>query len=137
VRHAEKASDSGADPQLSPLGYARARELADLLAGERVDQVIATQYRRTQLTVQPLAERLGLPVEVVEATAGEALAERLRGADPGRRFVVAGHSNTVPDLLGWLGVEEVIEIPDEQYGELFVVRLRAGEATLERRRFGF
>lgn len=136
VRHAEKQSGSNPDPDLTAEGRARADALADLLAGRGIDEVVASQFLRTQQTVQPLAERLGLTVEVVDAAEGEVLAERLRSAPGGRRVVVAGHSNTVPALIGLLGVEETVEIPDDRYGDLFVVRILDGAATLERERFG-
>ena len=136
VRHAEKASGSDPDPELSAAGHARALALAEQLADQRVDAVIATELRRTQQTVQPLADRLGLTVDLIAATAGAALVERVSKAAPGSCIVVAGHSNTVPALIAALGVEEVVEIPEERYGDLFVVRLQGGSAQLERRRFG-
>jgi len=136
VRHAEKANGSDPDPGLAEEGAARARSLADQLADQGVEAVIASEFRRTQETVQPLAERLGLTVEVIDAAAGDALAQRLSSADPGSAIVVAGHSNTIPALIARLGVEETVEIPDDRYGDLFVVRVRAGDAELERRRFG-
>jgi len=136
VRHAEKASGNDPDPELSAAGRARALALVEQLADQGVDAIIATELRRTQQTVQPLAERLALTVEVIAAAAGAALVERVSKAAPGTRIVVAGHSNTVPALIAALGVEEVVEIPEERYGELFVVRLQGGSAQLERRRFG-
>lgn len=110
--------------------------LAELLGDREIDEVIASQFLRTQQTVEPLAERRGLTVEVVDAAAGDVLAERLRTAPAGRAVVVAGHSNTVPALIALLGVEETVEIPEERYGDLFVVRLEGDGASLERRRFG-
>ncbi|HVS62337.1 MAG TPA: phosphoglycerate mutase family protein [Thermoanaerobaculia bacterium] len=136
VRHAEKANGSDPDPGLAEEGAARARALADQLADHGVEAVIASEFRRTQETVQPLAERLGLTVEVIDAAAGDTLAQRLSSAAPGSAIVVAGHSNTIPALIARLGVEETVEVPEDRYGDLFVVRLRAGEAELERRRFG-
>jgi phosphohistidine phosphatase SixA len=135
VRHAEKTAEV-ADPPLTAAGAARARALADLLAEARVDAVVATEFQRTQQTVAPLAERLGLQVEVVDAAAADALVARLLASPPGSGVVVAGHSNTVPQLIAALGVEEAVEIPDDRYGDLFVVSIDGGTASLERRRFG-
>ncbi|HVS12948.1 MAG TPA: histidine phosphatase family protein [Thermoanaerobaculia bacterium] len=136
VRHAEKEAEAGLDPPLTAEGAARARALAELLAGAPIGSVVATEFLRTQQTVAPLAERLGLEVEVVVAAAGDALVARLRAGAPGSGALVAGHSNTVPALIAALGVEEAVEIPEDRYGDLFVVRLEEGRTTLERRRFG-
>src|SRR5215831_5142150 len=63
VRHAEKIIDP-ADPdvELSPAGEGRARELVDLFGDSGINAIYATQYKRTQQTVKPLADKLGLPV---------------------------------------------------------------------------
>jgi broad specificity phosphatase PhoE len=136
VRHAEKVVSEDPDPPLTAQGAARGAALADALGELPIGTVIASQFRRTQQTVEPLAEKLGTRVEVVDAAAGDLLAERLRGGAPGTLTVVAGHSNTIPALIAALGVDELIEIPDDRYGDLFVVRMTEADVTLERRRFG-
>src|SRR5690606_22627139 len=72
VRHAERA-DAGAgerDPALSQAGSARAHALAEVAADAGVTAILATQYRRTRQTAEPLAERLGLPIGVVDVGQG-------------------------------------------------------------------
>src|SRR5688572_14495686 len=65
VRHAEKAPVEGNDPPLSEAGEARARALAETLAGMRFDAVIATERQRTQATARPLAQAQGLTPEII------------------------------------------------------------------------
>ena len=127
VRHAERA-DGGAttmmaatDPPLSDAGAARAERLAALVADAGVTAAYATEYQRTISTVEPLARRLGLSVQQVPARDTAALVARIRGSGPDDVVVVAGHSNTVPDILKAIGVTEAVAIGDDEYDNLFIV----------------
>jgi phosphohistidine phosphatase SixA len=138
LRHAEKVDDSD-ESGLTERGEARARALADLLASEPVVAVIASQFRRTQLTVLPLASRLGESVgqlEVIDAHDYDAVVSRLRELRPGQAAVVCGHSNTVPVIAELLGVASPPSEAEVVYGDLYVVRLVGDRATFERRRYG-
>jgi broad specificity phosphatase PhoE len=125
VRHAEKANQS-TDPALSEAGLARARALAALLARARVTAIYATQYQRTVQTVQPLADALKLKVERMPADDTRALVARLRSRHASDVVVVAGHSNTVPEILRLLGGTTREEIADDDFSNLFVVVPRPG-----------
>ena len=120
VRHAEKSK--GKDPGLTAVGAKRAAALAKIVARERVTAAYATEYKRTQETVLPAAEGAGLTPTIVGARDVKGLAGRIRKTIGGR-IVVAGHSNTVPMLLRALGVRERISLTDDDYGDLFIVRL--------------
>lgn len=140
LRHAEKVDESD-ESGLTEVGEARAAALADLLAGEPIVAVLASQYRRTQLTVMPLAQRLGsarvAKIEAFEAHDYDGIAARLRQLLPGQAAVVSGHSNTIPVIAARLGVESPPAEPEVVYGDLYVVRLQDhGRAVLERRRYG-
>src|SRR5688572_14245465 len=93
LRHAETAepTGSGGDPKLSDKGLERARVLGQLLGKSGVTHLFATEFTRTQATLDPLASKLGLAVEKV--TAGEVArqAELVRALPPGSVAVVAGH----------------------------------------------
>ena len=122
VRHAEKAAEPADDPGLSPAGERRAHILSAALGHSGVTHLFATEFARTQKTLQPLATRAGLTVRTVRGgdTAAQlhALAQLPRGAVA----VVAGHSNTVPGLVGKLtGGSTKVTIADEEYDRLFVV----------------
>jgi broad specificity phosphatase PhoE len=127
VRHAERADQaeggtmSATDPDLSPAGRARAESLAAMLKDAGVRSIFVTQYKRTQQTAVPLAQRLGVaPVEVGSRDL-DRLAGRVRAA--AGNVLVVGHSNSVPNLLKALGIAEPIEIADTEYDNLFVVTL--------------
>lgn len=135
VRHAEKASDDR-DPVLSEAGTARASALARLLADAGIEKIFTTQYQRTRLTAAPLAQAGRIEADVVEATAthAEDLASRIRSSHRGGRLLIVGHSNTVPAILGALGVPDPPPLTDADYDRLYIVTLsqdgRAGLITL-------
>jgi len=129
VRHAEKdtAQDRN-DPPLTELGTKRAEELARLLAKSGVTRLVASEFKRTQATLAPLAQATGVAVETRPAKELEALAAELAAAPAGSVTVVAGHSNTLPALARALGVtlDELDAsgyLADDQYDRLFVLTL--------------
>jgi phosphohistidine phosphatase SixA len=131
VRHAEKQAQAG-DPPLSSAGQARAEALARMLADAGVIGLSATPYRRTRLTLEPLAERIGLEVEIdpVDLSDPERYAAELAGSllerFRGGVVVVAGHSNTIPLLLEALGVTGPGNLDEDEYDDLFVVYVATG-----------
>lgn len=69
VRHGlpvRKVSDDGspADPPLSEQGRQQAEAAAVWLASERIDRIYASPLRRARETAEPLADRLGLAIEL-------------------------------------------------------------------------
>lgn len=71
VRHGEPeriAPGTGvrADPSLTDLGREQARRLADWLSFEPIDAVLASPMRRAVDTATPIAQALGLEVEILD-----------------------------------------------------------------------
>jgi broad specificity phosphatase PhoE len=128
VRHAEKAA--GDDPALTPEGAARAQRLAELLAGEGIERVFATDTRRARETAAPLATRLGLTIESYDPRELAELAATLREA--GRSVLVVGHSNTTGEFADLLGGEAGDPIDDAEYDRLYRVDLATGRTELRR-----
>ena len=125
VRHAEKTTEA-TDPGLTDAGKARAVALADRLADEGITHIHSSDFIRTRDTATPLAERLGLDVEIYDAGDLPGIAEKLK-ATPGRHLVV-GHSNTTPqltELLGGDGGTPIVEA--NEYDRLYIVTTKAGE----------
>lgn len=135
VRHGEKTKDHPTDPSLSHAGLLRAAALADLLADAGIDHIFSSDFIRTRRTVQPLADRLRLPVKPYDPGDLVALAEQLR-ARPGR-YLVSGHSNTTPHLVDLLGGEpgEAIDEATE-YDRLYILTLTADGTVTTLLRYG-
>jgi phosphohistidine phosphatase SixA len=131
VRHAEKENDDR-DAKLSETGHARARCLAQVLGDAAITHAFTTEFERTKQTLAPLVERRALAPTAIPAEGHDAWLSALRGLPAGAIAVVAGHSNTVPNLLAALGVGE-ITIDHGAYDWMFVVSLPdAGPPTLLR-----
>ena len=132
VRHAEKASDTARDPELSDAGHARARALAAALRDAPLVAAWSTGYLRTRQTAAPAAQAHGLETQSYDAALPAAeLARRLREANAGGTVLVVGHSNTVPGIVAALCGCEVAAIDEATYGGRYDVRFDAdGRATL-------
>ena len=142
VRHAEKESIPADDPSLSLAGQQRVAELtrqlvdADVVAG--VDAIYSTPFRRTEETVRPIADALGLPVNSYDAADTEAIMEHIVREHKGKIILVAGHSNTVPALIGNMGAsKKVPEIAENEYDNIYIVSIPwFGKTKTIRLRYG-
>jgi len=121
VRHAEKATNGGNDPDLSSAGRARAEALARILKDSGITAIFATEFKRTQETAAPTATSTQVTPMVVAAKDTAALVARLHQLN-GNALVV-GHGDTIPNLVKALGINSPINIPDADYSELFIVIL--------------
>lgn len=144
LRHAEKGANDPNDPDLSDAGRARAAALATMLEHAGVTHLFATDRKRTQQTLAPLAAKCGRTVAVLPADAVELEIEALRKLPPGSIAVVAGHSNTIPAVARALGgtVDDLTSNSDGEflpdYGRLLLlIRSGAGPATTRTLRLQF
>jgi broad specificity phosphatase PhoE len=140
VRHAEKEAVPADDPALTAKGRQRAAELARVVqawaaGGVPVRELFASEVKRTQQTLGPLAASTRLAVSVVNAKDTAALVKKILAVDGGI-VVVAGHSNTVPALLEALGGPAGIVIADAEYDRLFAVTGAGAGARVVALRYG-
>jgi broad specificity phosphatase PhoE len=122
VRHAEKGPETP-DPSLTPAGQQRAAELARVLGDTRITAVFASEFKRTQETVAPLAAAAGVPVAVVPAGKPDSLVGLIRALPPGSRVVVASHSNLVHLIVARLSTVTVPPLTEADYDRMAVVVL--------------
>jgi len=123
------------DVPLSEAGRNRAEALAELLRNERIKHIFSTDYVRTKSTAQPLAQAIHLPVEIYDPKDPQFIS-RLRSLN--ENVLIVGHSNTADDVVnGLMGKKEIeTDLPDSAYGDLFVVKKKAGKTTFEKKHFG-
>jgi broad specificity phosphatase PhoE len=139
VRHAERAAEPADDPVLTASGSARAEALADALEASGIDAIIVTQFARTQQTAAPLAARLGLTPQIVEARTGgrdehlAAVVDAVRAQDG--VVLVVGHSNTLMPIVAALGGPTLPDLEDWEFSNLLLLLPEDG-MRLERRRYG-
>jgi len=84
VRHAHAHWEPDENRPLSEAGQADARRLADLLQVYPIERICSSPYRRARQTVEPLARRLGLSIDIEPD-----LRERRLGDGPVRDFHAA------------------------------------------------
>jgi phosphohistidine phosphatase SixA len=139
VRHAEKkiVPKENKNPDLSPAGVARAEELVKMLGNTGITAIFATEYKRTQQTAKPLSDKLGLPVNVVEAKKTPELVKQIRARGAGQVIFIAGHNNTVPEIIAALGGPLMPIIPEEEFDNLYILIVQSdGSAKLVRMKYG-
>lgn len=143
VRHAEKASiptDSlnkmmSNDPPLSEPGMVRAIVLKDELSKKHISHIYSTNTIRTFYTAEPLSQAIHIDIRVYRDI--DSLVRVVRSLK-GNTLIV-GHSNTVDDIVNKLSGETKIsgDLKDNEYDNLFVIRLRGKKAIFEKRKYGY
>ncbi|MBQ5948865.1 histidine phosphatase family protein [Massilia sp. ST3] len=126
VRHGEKAA-VGQDPELTPQGQARARNIATILGRAGITAIFSTPYARTQQTAKPLAASLALEVQSYDPRAPKALVEKVRTIQG--PVLVVGHSNTLGELVTLFGGAPGTEIGDDEYDRLYQLIGAEGKVT--------
>lgn len=77
------------------------------------------------------------PVFAVAQNLEQALKSELEKKEiPGISLLVVGHSNTIPAMANWLlGKEELSQLGEKDYGDLFVISYKKGKARLVKSKF--
>ena len=122
VRHAEKEAEPAKDPQLTAAGRERAAELANVVAvlstNAPIRAIFATEFFRTRETVKPLSQASGVAIlESKDDVVAKVLAVH------GGTVVIAGHSNTIPDLIQKLGGPAGVTIGDPEFNHLYMISM--------------
>ncbi|HVF29517.1 MAG TPA: phosphoglycerate mutase family protein [Pyrinomonadaceae bacterium] len=126
VRHAEKA-DSSRDTELSADGKRRAERLVKVVKKYKPGAIYSTDFKRTRDTVGPIASRRKLQVTTYDASKPAELVDAIMKSKT-KRFLIAGHSNTVPGLANLLGKKELFKnLDDSEYGAIWIVRIKDGQ----------
>ena len=138
VRHAEKKIEpENPDPDLSPAGQERAIELTRVFGNTGIQATYATQYKRTQQTVGPLANRLGVSITAIDAKQSAEVVRRITTDNRGQTVFVSGHNNTTPEIVNLLSGEKFGIIPESEFDNVFIVTIyRFGKAKVVRLKYG-
>jgi phosphohistidine phosphatase SixA len=124
VRHAEAATTTTGDPELSLAGERRAARLgefiADTLPGNPVDHLYAADTRRAQQTAASVANQFKLPINLLAGSDWARLPSRIKKEHRGQTVVVVGYATTLPGVLNQLGAPS-ISIADDDYESVYVV----------------
>ncbi|KQY07292.1 phosphoglycerate kinase [Mycobacterium sp. Root135] len=116
VRHAlplRSEAGQGSDPDLSPEGVEQAKRLPDALKRFPITRLVSSPQRRALQTGQPVADALGLPIEVDE---------RLAEYDYGLSHYTPIEQASEEDLKRLMSGQ----LPGDVDQDAFIARVRAG-----------
>jgi broad specificity phosphatase PhoE len=121
LRHAERVGKF-ANMGLTRDGRRRAEALVAELAPMKPLALYASNYRRTQLTLEPLSRQLGLPIRMRNRMPPDELAAEILREFQSGTVVVCAHSDTVSLLAGALGCR--VGIPNVRGNDqLWILRI--------------
>jgi 2,3-bisphosphoglycerate-dependent phosphoglycerate mutase len=129
VRHTEKADATSSDPELSEAGKERAQRLVKTIGKYRPGVFYSTDYKRTRDTVAPLAAKRKKEVKIYDARKPQELIDQIMQSKT-KRFIVAGHSNSIPGLANLLVKKNLFKNLDEsEYGTIWLIRIKDGKVV--------
>ena len=132
VRHAEKDVSETADksdPELTVAGRDRAERLVKKMGKYKPGAIYSTNFKRTRTTVEPLAKKRKLTVQFYDARKQNEIVEQILKSKT-KRFVVAGHSNTIPLLANLLIKKELFKpLDDSEYATIWLIKVKDGKVT--------
>jgi broad specificity phosphatase PhoE len=159
VRHAERNDLESCSPAtvkgkpnptlaLTAGQSARAQALGHVGGEAGIAAIYASEFCRSQQTVQPLAAQIGLTVNVVDQFEADgstvnvnSLIDQIWTNNKGQVVLVAGHTSTVPVIVEKLSGVSIAAIDETDFDNLYVVvvprwwgrpkvvRLKYGAAT--------
>lgn len=140
VRHTEKetTSNMGSDVPLSTAGKLRAQALADSLPAN-IYTIYSTNFLRTRSTIEPYMNQYGIPINKKYFYGSDSLNYYIDSWKNLKvpSIIIVGHSNTVDDIVNGLMDKKILnDLPDSQYGDLFVVKKKGKKYKFENRHFG-
>ncbi len=123
VRHAEKMKDAGDNPGLTPEGLVRAERLGVILSNEFLDKAFSTNYKRTVQTAEAVRKKAlkAPPGETFPPAMQDMWLDETLKQGMGKRYLVVGHQNTIPQLLNRLkGITDFQYIPVAELGRFYL-----------------
>jgi phosphohistidine phosphatase SixA len=133
IRHAEKASDTETDPDLSERGSQRADSLAVQLRDSGVNMIITSHLRRTIQTAEPLARARHIrPMVIPIEPSVDAHITRIVNTvkkHQGATILIVGHNNTVGKIVERLGGGRIGDLCVDEYSNLIILSLSKGQPT--------
>ena len=116
VRHADR---DGSNDALTQEGIDRATELVHVAQKSGATAIYHSGANRTRLTVTPLATALGITMKSIGNS--EMTIDDIFSNHRAETVVVAGHSDSVPDMIELAGGPAMPDIAHDEYDNLSVL----------------
>ncbi|HEX8142852.1 MAG TPA: phosphoglycerate mutase family protein [Pyrinomonadaceae bacterium] len=145
VRHGDRNTPTRVNPDTNPhlntAGKDRALILSGVLSRANVKAVYTSNTFRSKETAEPLATKLRLSPTVIDEVSKVDEALKLKNDilsnNAGKTVLVVGHTDTIPELIRQLGGENMPDIDDKEFDNLFVVTVFSpGKASVTKLKYG-
>ncbi|MEO8166915.1 MAG: phosphoglycerate mutase family protein [bacterium] len=134
VRHAERLNDSDTT-SISEKGIERANDLAHALSSAGIQRIYVSEKSRTTQTAHSAALQLGISPTVIPGKEISRYMDSVK-AHRGDNILIVGHSDTVPLIMGKLGVSPLPTIGAKEFDDLFVVTVFRFRTTMIQLKYG-
>ena len=134
VRHAERLNDSDTT-SISEVGIERAKDLAHAVSVAGIQRIYVSEKARTLQTAFPASSQLGVMSAAITANEINRYADSVK-AHRGENILIVGHSDTVPLIIGKLGVSPPPTIGGSEFDNLFVVTVFRFRTTMVQLKYG-
>lgn len=140
VRHAEKVltPPNASNPPLTDAGVQRSNDLNAYFGKKKPDSIFVSTFLRTQQTAAPTATTAGITpiiINQIDTNAVNALITRLYKMNK-KKVLVVGHTNTVPRIVKGLSGQTINAIPETDYDNLYIIKIRRTNRQLTQTTYG-
>lgn len=140
IRHASAGTrsetDDDLDRTLDPAGFVQAKAITELLGDNGITEVYSSRATRCVQTVEPLAEALGLDVQIdpslVEGQSATMAVHLVRTlAQAGTSAALCSHGDIIPDTIQTLAREGMVIVGPRSWakGSTWELSTRGGDIT--------
>lgn len=134
VRHAERLNDTDTT-SISEEGIERAKALAHAVSAAEIRRIYVSEKTRTAQTAFPAASQFGVTAIPIPANEINQYVDSVK-AYRGDNILIVGHSDTVPLIIGKLGVPSPATIGRTEFDNLFVVTVFRFRTTMTQLKYG-
>ena len=122
LRHTEKQEPDAEDPQLSEQGIKRAQYWARVLQDVQFDAVYTTNFKRNIQTANLVTAGRDVELKIYYPMSFDV--KQFLQQEQGKRILIIGHSNTIPDMVNRLvGSNEEPPMSHQNYNLLYIVNI--------------
>ncbi len=130
IRHAVKESKE-IDAPLSQIGFEQARRIDSLFQNVDLKGVLCTSFKRSIQTAGPISDSKQIPVMNYDVDNTAPVYPFITEYEKGHKFLMIGHSNTIPLIAKEMVDSTISNIPETDYDDILVLTLKdKGEGTL-------
>lgn len=134
VRHAERLNNTDTT-SISEEGIKRAKALAHAVSATGIQRIYVSEKARTSQTAFPTSSQFGVTSIPITANEINRYVDSVK-AHRGENILIVGHSDTVPLIIGKLGVPAPPTIGRTVFDNLFVVTVFRFRTTMAHLKYG-